>query len=63
MRCWREAGLLDRPTWTTSDQLGNAVFAHLEVCFNSRRRHSALDYPSPADFETAWHRRRLVAAA
>jgi putative transposase len=55
--------LLDRHTWTTRDQLANAVFAYLEGFYNPRRRHSALGYLSPADYETAWHRQRLTPAA
>jgi transposase InsO family protein len=39
------------------------VFAYLEGFYNPRRRHSALDYLSPADYETAWRRQQLIAAA
>jgi putative transposase len=39
------------------------VFAYLEGFYNPRRRHSALDYLRPVDYETAWHRQRLIAAA
>ena len=55
--------LLDRHHWTTRDQLANAVFAYLEGFYNPRRRHSALGYLSPADYENAWHRQRLTPAA
>jgi putative transposase len=55
--------LLDRHTWTTREQLANAVFAYLEGFYNPRRRHSALGYLSPADHETAWHRQRSTTAA
>ena len=55
--------LLDRHTWVTREQLANAVFAYLEAFYNPRRRHSALGYLSPADYETAWHRQQPTAAA
>ena len=55
--------LLDRHTRATRDQLANAVFAYLEGFYDPRRRHPALDYLSPADYETAWHRQRLTTAA
>ncbi len=55
--------LLDRHTWTTREQLANAVFGYLEGFYNPRRRHSALGYLSPADYETAWHRHQLIPAA
>ena len=45
--------LLDKHTWTTRDQLANAVFSYLEGLYNPRRRHSALGYLSPTDYETA----------
>jgi putative transposase len=55
--------LLDRHTWTTREQLANAVFAYLEGFYNPRRRHSALNYLSPADYETDWHRQQHKTAA
>ena len=55
--------LLDRRSWTTREQLANAVFAYLEGFYNPRRRHSALGYLSPADYETHWHRQQLTTAA
>jgi putative transposase len=55
--------LLDRHPWTTRDQLANAVFAYLEGLYNPRRRHFALGYLSPADYENHWHRQQLTPAA
>jgi putative transposase len=55
--------LLDRHTWTTREQLADAVFGYLEASTTPRRRHSALGYLSPADYETAWHRHQLTPAA
>ena len=55
--------LLDRHTWATREQLANAVFGYLEGFYNPRRRHSALGYLSPADYETTWHRQQPKIAA
>jgi putative transposase len=43
--------LLDRHYWTTRRQLATAVFDYIETFYNRRRRHSALGYHSPADYE------------
>jgi len=43
--------LLDRHYWATRRQLATAVFDYIETFYNRRRRHSALDYHSPADYE------------
>jgi putative transposase len=43
--------LLDRQTWTTRQQLANAIFEWIEAWYNPRRRHSALGYRSPVDYE------------
>ena len=45
------------------EQLANAVFAYLGGFYNLRRRHSALGYRNPADYETACHRKQLTTAA
>lgn len=55
--------LLDRRSWTSRHEIGQATFAYIEGFYNPRRRHSALDYLSPADFEAAASRRHTVAAA
>ena len=44
--------LLDRRTWATRRQLSNAIFEWIEAWYNPRRRHSALGYRSPIDYET-----------
>ena len=43
--------LLDRQTWATRSQLANAIFEWIEAWYNPRRRHSALGYRSPVDYE------------
>nr|WP_106400581.1 IS3 family transposase [Actinocorallia populi] len=44
--------LLDRQRWKTRVELANAIFEYIEGFYNRRRRHSALDWMSPLQFET-----------
>ncbi|WP_345428976.1 IS3 family transposase, partial [Pseudonocardia xishanensis] len=44
--------LLDRQRWRTRIELANAIFEYIEGFYNRRRRHSALDWMSPVQFET-----------
>jgi putative transposase len=46
-----ECELLDRVTLRTPHEARLAVFDFIEGWYNSRRRHSALDYESPLTFE------------
>ena len=55
--------LLDRQSWDTRDQLANAAFAYIEGFYNPRRRHSALGYLSPADYEHNYRTGRLTQTA
>ena len=50
--------LLDRRSWPTRKMLASAIFEYLEAWYNPRRRHSALGYLSPVDFEAADAERR-----
>jgi transposase InsO family protein len=43
--------LLDRRPWTSRAELGSAIFEWIEAFYNPRRRHSALGYRSPVQFE------------
>jgi transposase InsO family protein len=43
--------LLDRQRWRTRLELANAMFDYLEVFHNRRRRHSALGWLTPIEFE------------
>ncbi|WP_207635415.1 IS3 family transposase [Thermaerobacter subterraneus] len=52
--------LLDRQTWTTRDQLRMAIFEYVEGFYNRRRRHSALGYLSPYEYEERWIQERKV---
>jgi len=44
--------LLDRQRWRTRIELANAIFEYIEGFYNRRRRHSALDWMSPIQFDT-----------
>ena len=46
-----ECELLDRTTLSTYSEARAAVFAFIEEWYNTRRRHSALGYRSPLEFE------------
>lgn len=43
--------VLDRRDWSTRAELANAMFDWIEAFYNPTRRHSALGYLSPADYE------------
>lgn len=43
--------LADDSTWQTRDEARTAVFRYIEMWYNRRRRHSALGYVSPEQFE------------
>jgi len=52
--------LLDRNKWPTRRLLASAIFEYIEGFYNRRRRHSALGYMSPMEYEADW---RLKQAA
>jgi putative transposase len=43
--------LLYRSSWPTREAVKTAIFEYIEGFYNTRRRHSALGYLSPAEFE------------
>jgi putative transposase len=43
--------LVHRSPWQTRAQARQDVFDYIEVFYNRKRRHSALNYQTPADFE------------
>jgi putative transposase len=55
-----ECELLDRHRFRTHAEARMAVFDYLEGFYNPRRRHSALGYLSPADYERS-HQARYAA--
>ena len=46
-----ECELIDRYTFKSHTEGRMAVFQYIEGWYNPRRRHSALDYRSPIDYE------------
>jgi putative transposase len=50
-----ECELVDRSCWRTRTEARMAVFDYLEGFYNPRRRHSALAYLSPAEYERRHH--------
>lgn len=53
--------LLDRQAWPTRAALRSAIFEYIEGFYNRRRRHSALGYLSPVEYEGRCLERRSVA--
>jgi len=43
--------LIEESDWHTHEQAKRAIFEYLEVWYNQKRRHSALGYKSPAEYE------------
>jgi putative transposase len=43
--------LLDRKRWRTRIELANAIFEYLEIFHNRQRRHSALGWLTPIEYE------------
>jgi len=43
--------LLYRPSWPSREAAKTAIFEYVESWYNTRRRHSTLDYLSPAEYE------------
>lgn len=43
--------LLDRRAWANQAELASAMFEWIESWYNPRRRHSALGYLSPVEYE------------
>lgn len=43
--------LLNRRRWKTRVQLANAIVDYIEIFHNRQRRHAALGYRTPAEYE------------
>jgi putative transposase len=54
--------LVHRTHFRTRDEARLAIISYIEGYYNRMRRHSALDYRSPDDFEAAYHRRQAAAS-
>ncbi len=46
--------LLNRRKWKTRIELANAIFEYIEIFHNRQRRHSALDYRTPIEYELSF---------
>ena len=57
-----ECELLDRCRFRTQVQARNAVFELTEGWYNPHRRHSALDYLSPINYERTHDSKKLTAS-
>jgi putative transposase len=49
-----ECKLLDRRTFRTHEEARSAIFTFIETFYNRQRRHSALGYLSPEQYERRW---------
>jgi putative transposase len=47
-----ECELIDRKSWQTKTEARLALFTYIEAWYNPRRRHSALGYLSPTNYES-----------
>jgi putative transposase len=56
-----ETELIDRSHWATRAEARAAVFDWIEVFYNRTRRHSAIGYISPIEFERRWSIQTSVA--
>jgi len=51
---------LNRQAWRSIEDVPGAVFEWIETWYNRRRRHSALGYLSPLEFESQHHDGHLI---
>ena len=57
-----ETELIDRSSWQTRADARLAVFDYIEAFYNPHRRHSAIGYLSPAEFERRYRLEETTAA-
>jgi transposase InsO family protein len=55
--------LLNRKRWKTRVDFANVIFEYIEVFHNRQRRHSALGYRTPIDYELLSERDTIPAAS
>jgi putative transposase len=58
-----ETELIDRHSWRTRAEAKLAVFDYIEAFYNRQRRHSALDYLSPVEYERRYRSGTITTAA
>jgi putative transposase len=56
-----ETELIKRSDWRTPDEAFGAAVDYIEVFYNQQRRHSALGYLSPAEFERRYRQSTIMA--
>jgi putative transposase len=56
-----ETELVDRRQWHTTDEARLEVFDYIELFYNRKRRHSALGYLAPAEFERRYRLSTIAA--
>ncbi len=49
-------------SWTTRQEAVAAIHEYIEVFYNRRRRHSSLDYRTPAEHERLYETQQSLAA-
>lgn len=54
---------LDRREWHTRVELANAIFDYLAIFPNRQRRHSALGYRTPIEYELSFTNDTLTAVS
>ena len=57
-----ECELMDRYTFRSHAQARIALFRFIEGWYNPHRRHSAIDYMSPINYERRWYQRPEIAS-
>jgi putative transposase len=57
-----ETELIDRSDWASPPEARAAVFEYIKVFYNRIRRHSALGYLSPEQFEERYRSSPAIAA-
>ncbi|SEG95728.1 Integrase core domain-containing protein [Actinacidiphila yanglinensis] len=55
--------LLNRKRWKTRVELANAIFEFSEIFYNRQRRHSALGYRTPIEYELISENHTIPAAS
>lgn len=54
--------LVHREHYRTRDEARTSIFQYVEIYYNRQRRHSTIDYQTPARYEQNWHQQRSGSA-
>jgi len=55
-----KSDLVDRRSWPTKAELRTSLFDYIECSYNRQRRHSSIDYHSPAEYERITEKARAA---